>query len=86
MSENIYRVNYAFEHLDSEERPESQRWGFGHMDIITDHEPTTDEDFKEIARTIGKEGNYKTVAIQSVATKPENQEGVVPFVDGEILE
>ena len=62
-----YYVNYAFQVADSEDKPDNERWGFGRVPIETEVEPTTDEDFKEIARTIGLKNGYDTVRLQHVA-------------------
>lgn len=80
-----YRVNFAFEHKDSEILPEEQRHGFGFLDINTDHEPTTQEDFDEIAKTIGRNGDYKTVAVQTVAVKDEPTDDSDEVLEGEII-
>lgn len=50
-----YNVEFTFEHLDSALRPENARYGSGTVPIVTDAEPTTDEDFKEIAKVIGRQ-------------------------------
>lgn len=81
MSHN-YLVNFSFAHPKSDLRPEAQRWGHGSMPINTDKVPETEEDFKEIARTIGKQGGYERVAI-NLPLQPTDK-----FVEdrGEILE
>lgn len=61
-----YYAHYAFQVADSEDKPEDERWGFGRVPIETEVEPTTDEDFKEIARTIGRKNGYDTVRLQHV--------------------
>lgn len=63
MSHN-FLVHYSFSFPKSDLRPESQRWGHGSIPINTDKIPTTDEEFKEIARTIGKQGGYERVALK----------------------
>lgn len=58
-----YLVHFQFAHPQSSLRPEDQRWGSGSVPINTDKEPKTEEEFLEIARTIGKLGGYERVAI-----------------------
>ena len=62
MSHN-FLVHYSFAHPKSDLRPEDQRWGSGSVPVNTDKVPETDEEFKEIARHIGKLGGYERVAI-----------------------
>lgn len=59
-------VLFDFERLNSEKYPENERYGEGSIRISTDKEPETEEEFKEIARAIGKNGNYSAVAVKSV--------------------
>lgn len=59
-------VHYSFAFPESGLRPEDQRWGNGSVPINTDKVPETDEEFKEIARHIGKLGGYEMVAITSL--------------------
>ena len=67
-----YRVEYAFEHSDSEARPEHERYGFGVIVVNTDKEPETPDELKDIARFIGtmREGtkteDYKAVGILKI--------------------
>lgn len=65
MSHN-FLVHYSFAFPKSDLRPEDQRWGSGSIPINTDKEPTTPEEFMEIARTIGKQGGYERVAITKI--------------------
>ena len=76
-----YLVHYQFAFPQSDLRPEDQRWGQGSISIQTDQEPKTAEEFKEIARVIGKTGGYERVAITRV--EPTDH-----FIEdkGEILE
>ena len=71
---NQYVVHYAFAYPESELRPADQRWGNGSIYIKTDKEPTTDEEFKEIARYIGKEGGYEAVGVLKVEAVEEEPE------------
>ena len=86
MSHHTYRVNYAFERADSETLPETQRWGFGYLDIHTDKEPKTHEEYQEILRTIGMQGGYKSVRLQTISEKTEDNKPTSPFIAGEILD
>lgn len=61
-----YLVHFSFSFPKSELRPEDQRWGRGSIPINTDKEPTTKEEFLEIARHIGKTGGYERVAIEKI--------------------
>lgn len=79
-----YVVHFAFAYPESDLRPDEQRWGNGSMAIQTDIEPSTEEEFKEIARTIGKLGGYEAVGITSidrtekpVTTEQEIFEGII---------
>lgn len=65
MSHN-FLVHYQFAYPKSELRPEDQRWGNGSIPINTDKVPETDEEFMEIARTIGKQGGYERVAVTKI--------------------
>jgi hypothetical protein len=58
-----YIAHFAFERPDSDLRPEDQSHGVGEIHINTDEVPTTAEDFKEIARVVFQQGDYKTVAV-----------------------
>lgn len=64
-----YLVRYGYEKLDAAELPEDQRWGFGTIPINTDVVPQTEEEFQEIARTIGHTAGYEKVAILSIEDK-----------------
>ena len=66
-----YTVQYAYQVLGADAKPEDERWGFGRIPITTDVEPQTAEEFKEIARTIGLTGGYEKVVIQSI-NEPRN--------------
>lgn len=61
-----YLVRYGYEKVNAEELPEDQRWGFGSIPINTDVIPQTEDEFQEIARTIGHTGGYEKVAILSI--------------------
>ena len=76
----LVHYNFAFPKCDL--RPESHRWGNGSIPINTDKIPETDEEFKEIARHIGKIGGYERVAIQLPLKQTDH------FIEdsGEILE
>jgi len=65
MSHN-FLVHYQFAFPKSDLRPEDQRWGSGSIPINTDKEPKTEEEFLEIARTIGHQGGYERVAITKI--------------------
>lgn len=58
-----YLAHFGFELPLTELRPEDQRHGSGTCPITVDKEPETAEEYKEIARTIGKQGGYSRVAI-----------------------
>lgn len=75
-----YIVHYGFEMPLSAVLPDDMRHGVGSIPINTDKKPETAEEFKEIARTIGKTGGYAKVAITHL--EPTDK-----FVDdsGEIL-
>jgi hypothetical protein len=78
---NNFLVYYSFAFPKSDLRPENQRWGNGSIPIQTDKVPKTDEEFKEIAREIGKLGGYEIVVITKLMPTDS-------FIDdsGEILE
>jgi hypothetical protein len=75
-------VNFSFAHPKSDLRPEDQRWGQGTIPLQTDKIPETEEEFKEIARHIGKLGGYEVVAVQKPLKRTDH------FVEdtGEVLE
>lgn len=72
-----YTVNYAFQVAGADEKPEEERWGFGRVPITTDVMPTTDEQFMEIARTIGTKNGYEIVRIQHVAEAVAEDEDII---------
>lgn len=57
---------FDFERLNSEQYPEDERYGEGSIRISTDKEPETEEDFREIAKAIFRNGQYAAVAVKSV--------------------
>lgn len=59
-------VNYAYQTLGAAALEEDQKWGFGKMHMVSERWPETDEELKEVARTIGLEGKYEAVAIQTI--------------------
>ena len=67
-----FLVNYSFAFPKSDLRPESQRFGRGSIPINTDKIPETDEEFKEIARHIGKLGGYERVGIELPLKQTDN--------------
>lgn len=75
-------VNYSFAYPKSNLRPDNQRWGNGSIAIQTDEIPETEEQFKEIAREIGRLGGYEVVAVQKPLKRTDH------FVEdtGEVLE
>lgn len=77
-------VNYAYQKLGAAALPENERWGFGKMHINTDIEPTTDEELKEVARTIGLEQGYEMVAIQEI--RPLAEKDIVIDTEKDVLE
>ena len=60
-----YLVHFSFAHPQSSLRPASQRWGNGSIPINTDKPIESDEEVKEVARTIGRLGGYEVVAVTS---------------------
>lgn len=50
-----YNVEFTFEHKDSSLRPDNARYGSGTIPIVTDEPVTTQEDFNEVARVIGRQ-------------------------------
>lgn len=70
-------VTFEYETLGSETLPEDQRGGIGAVNVSVDKEPETVEEFREIARTIGKmrvpgkTEDYKSVNILQIAVAPE---------------
>jgi hypothetical protein len=60
-----YLVHYSFKFPESGLRPHDQSFGNGSIPINTDHAIETKEDEIEVARQIGKLGNYEMVAINS---------------------
>lgn len=59
-------VLFDFERRDPKQYPENERYGEGSIRISTDKEPETEEDFKEIAKAIFRNGQYNAVAVKSV--------------------
>lgn len=74
-----YLAHFGFELPLSDLRPEDQRHGSGTCPITVDKEPETPEEFKEIARTIGKQGGYSRVAISFLQPTEElvSEAGVI---------
>lgn len=86
-----YSVQYAFEHSDSELRPEGNKYGFGVIVVNTDKHPETPEDMKEIARTIGKlrtpqkTEDYKAVGILNIEPTERTIDDSDTILEGEIV-
>lgn len=78
-------VHYAFSHPKSDLRPEDQRWGTGSVAINTDKEPKTEEEFKEIARHIGKLGGYEAVGITKIDRTDKFIEDTGEILEGLIV-
>jgi len=78
-------VHYQFSFPKSDLRPEDQRWGTGTIPIQTDKVPETKEEFKEIARTIGKEGGYERVAITKLDVTDHFVEDKAEILEGLIV-
>lgn len=57
---------FDFERLNSEQYPETERYGEGSIRLSVDKEPETQEDFQEIAKAIFRNGEYSQVAVKSV--------------------
>ena len=79
-------VNYAYQVLGAEAKPENERWGFGKMQINTDKVPETPEELKEVARTIGLEGQYEAVAIQSITPLEKHIDDGDVVLEGTIVD
>lgn len=86
MSQN-YTAHYMFEHADSESRPEGKKYGQGVVVVNIEREPKTDEEFKEVARTIGLAGSYKSVAIVRLIPTEKDLNGFSAHdtLEGEIV-
>jgi len=80
-----YLVHFSFAFPQSDLRPEDQRWGNGSIPINTDKEPTTKEEFIEIARHIGKLGGYDTVAITKIDPTDHFIENTGEILEGLIV-
>ena len=80
-----FLVHYQFAFPKSDLRPEDQRWGTGSIPINTDKVPETPEEFKEIARTIGKEGGYERVAITKIDATDHFIEDKAEILEGLIV-
>lgn len=80
-----FLVHYSFAFPESGLRPDDQRWGNGSVPINTDKEPTTDEEFKEIARHIGKLGGYEIVAITSIDATDHFIDNTAEILEGLIV-
>lgn len=86
-----YLVRYAFKHVDSALRPADQMWGFSVMVVEIDKEPTTNEDFKEIAKQLFRTKNdceeLRVIDIIDASTLPfDYAENIEKYVPGEILD
>lgn len=70
-------ITFEYETLGSESLPEDQRKGIGAVDVTVDKLPETEEEFREIARTIGKmrtaekTEDYASVNLLQIAVAPE---------------
>lgn len=62
-----YRVSFA--HENAAETDPKKRYGFGSIEIDTDHAITGEADTKEIAKQIGKNGGYTKVVITQMLQK-----------------
>lgn len=80
-----FLVHYSFSYPKSDLRPEDQRWGSGSIPINTDKVPETDEEFMEIARTIGKQGGYERVAITKIDPTDHFVEDTGEILEGLIV-
>lgn len=90
MSVNIV-VNYAYQKLGAAALPESERWGFGKMHMVSERFPETEEERIEVGRTIGLEKGYEMVGVQQITLlEDEIQQGDVVVgeivVDGNLLD
>lgn len=66
---------------------ESKRWGEGQIELYLEKLPETAEEWQEISRVIGMNGNYPVVAINKII--PLDQVFVKPetdIVQGEIVD
>lgn len=82
-----YTVNYAFQVAGAEDKPEKERWGFGRVPITTEVEPTSDDHFMEIARTIGKKNGYEVVRVQHITeTVPEDEADAIIGEESDVIE
>jgi hypothetical protein len=59
-------VIFVGERLNSENLPIDERYVEGSIKINTDREPETQEDFNEIAKAIGRNGDYASVGVKQV--------------------
>lgn len=78
-------VHYSFAFPKSDLRPEDQRWGNGSIPINTDKKPETEEEFKEIARTIGKQGGYDVVAITKIDATDHFIDNTTELLEGLVV-
>lgn len=81
-----YSAHYMFEYADSDERPEGKKYGQGVCIVNIERAPSTDEEYKEISRTIGHAGGYKAVAIVRLIPTDKTIDGTGPeVIEGEIV-
>jgi hypothetical protein len=66
-----YRINYAHELATP---VDGQIYGWGEVEIETELALKTDEQFKEVARTIGLNGGHTAVGIVKVTELDEDHE------------
>lgn len=67
-----YRITYA--HENANETDPEKRHGYATQELQVDHEITTPEEIMEIARQIGKTGDYTSVGIMNVEQKIVDEE------------
>lgn len=89
--EHRYIATYAFELREGHYDRETDKAGWGQMHITTDHEPTTQEDFNEIAKQIFRSSDhaYKQISVIKVV-EPKDEDPLQleseEILEGEIIE
>lgn len=67
-----YYAQFAFEFINSSELPADKRGGYKVISFNSEREPKTNEEFTEIARQIGKSGEYSKVRVLKVWSEEED--------------
>lgn len=85
MSHN-YIAHFGFELPLTELRPADQRHGTGSIPINVDKVPESAEEFKEIARYIGKKGGYSRVAITFLQPTEDFVDDTTTLLEGFVID